>query len=107
MGTSTQQLFGSTNGVPAEPGSYGHAPRGFRLPNETRLGRVRLRVANLGRSIDFYEAVLGMRTIRRGEPNASLGAVGDDRVLLELHEHVGARPASRRARLGLYHFAIL
>jgi Predicted ring-cleavage extradiol dioxygenase len=32
---------------------------GFRLPAATRLGAVRLQVADLGRSIEYYHEVLG------------------------------------------------
>ena len=94
-------------GQPATPGSYGLAPSGFRLPDETRLGPVRLRVSDLKRSLSFYDIVLGFRVLRRGEGFAELGAHGDDRVLIELHEKRGVSPAAQRGRLGLYHFAIL
>jgi catechol 2,3-dioxygenase len=86
---------------------YGIAPPGYRLPNETRLGRVKLQVADLVRSLAYYERVLGMRVIDETDDGAVLGAVGDDRPLVELAEKKGARPVPRRGRLGLYHFAIL
>ena len=92
---------------PATPGSYGEAPRGFRLPAHTTLGPVRLRVADLERSRSFYESVLGMRVLREKDGAAELGAQGDDRVLIELNEKPGVSPAVQRGRLGLYHFAIL
>ena len=85
----------------------GLAPSGFRLPDETHIGRVRLQVADLDRSVTYYENVLGMRTLSRSGRSAQLGAHGDDRTLLELIEKVGARPVPRRGLLGLYHFAIL
>ncbi|HUR91037.1 MAG TPA: VOC family protein [Gemmatimonadaceae bacterium] len=80
---------------------------GFRLPEETRLGPVRLRVSDLERSLSFYDSVLGMRALRQSEGFAALGAAGDDRVLVELHEARGIIPVAPRGRLGLYHFAIL
>lgn len=92
---------------PATPGSYGVAPREFRLPSETRLGPVRLRVSELERSLAFYETVLGMRVLRKSDGLAELGARDDDRVLVELNEKPGISPAAQRGRLGLYHFAIL
>lgn len=108
MGTSTRDLFGdSPRPEPAEPGSYGEAPRGFRLPAETRLGEVHLQVNDLARSVAWYEEVLGLRVVRRESGAAALAALDEKRVLLELHERAGARPAGRRARLGLFHFAIL
>ena len=92
---------------PATPGSYGVAPREFRLPSGTRLGLVRLRVSELERSLAFYETVLGMRVLRKSDGLAELGARDDDRVLVELNEKRGISPAAQRGRLGLYHFAIL
>ena len=90
----------------SDPG-YGIAPPGFRLPDETRLGPVRLQVADLARSLAYYERVLGLRVLQRGEGTAVLGDVGGTEPLVELRERPGARPMPRRGRLGLYHFAIL
>ena len=108
MGATTRDIFGEANAPePATPGTYGGAPRGFRLPDATRLGRVRLQVADLGRSLAFYERTLGFRVLHREGARAELAAAGDDGVLVELHEHPGAPPPPRRGRLGLFHFAIL
>ena len=107
MSPSSGSIFGSAGGAPASPGSYGEPPLGFRLPDATRLGRVRLQVADLARSLEYYETVLGLRTLSSGPATASLGAHDDSRVLVELHERRDARPAGHPARLGLYHFAIL
>jgi catechol 2,3-dioxygenase len=87
---------------------YGMAPEGYRLPTGTRLGRVRLQVADLGRSLAFYEGVLGLRLLTRDDASAVLGTPRDgDEPLVELHERPGASPVPRRGRLGLFHFAIL
>lgn len=108
MSVSTRDLFGDGDGVqPASPGTYGLAPAGHRLPEATRLGQVRLQVADLARSLAFYERILGMRVQRRESSHAVLGAHGDERPLVELVELVGAPPVPRRGRLGLFHFAIL
>ena len=87
--------------------AHGVAPRGYRLPAATRLGRVRLQVSDLERSLDWYQRVLGLRVIERSAAHATLGAHGDDAVLVELREKAGVQPVPRRGRLGLYHFAIL
>jgi catechol 2,3-dioxygenase len=86
---------------------YGIAPSGYRLPDATHLGRVRLQVADLDRSIAYYETVIGFRTIARNGDGATLGPRDSDRVIVELHAKPGVRPVARRGHIGLYHFAIL
>jgi catechol 2,3-dioxygenase len=96
---------------------YGISPAGYRLPDATRPGRVRLQVADLVRSLDWYGRVLGLRVLERsggenaGGARAVLGVggiVGSGGVgLVELHEQAGAARAQDRARLGLFHFAVL
>jgi catechol 2,3-dioxygenase len=108
MGATTQDIFGRAESAePALPGSYGQAPGGFRLPDGTGLGRVRLQVADLDRSLTFYQSVLGLRPVEQVDGRAVFAAVDDDTALVELRERPGARAASRRGSLGLYHFAIL
>src|SRR5262245_15832204 len=86
---------------------YGVAPPGYRLPSETQLGRVRLQVADLERSIAYYETIIGLRVIAREGPTAMLAPYDDDHVIVELRAKPGARPVTRRGQIGLYHFAIL
>lgn len=107
MGVTSDAIFGAEGGEPATPGSYGRPPRGFRLPEGTRLGPARLRVADVARSAAYYETVLGLRVRTIMGERVELAPHGDDRVLLELSERRGIRPAARRGRLGLFHFAIL
>ena len=98
----------STDGAePAMPGSYGRAPRGYRLPEGTRLGPIHLQIADLNRSLAFYQTALGLQVLRREDPDAVLGSQDSDTALVMLHEHPGAREAPHRGRLGLFHFAIL
>ncbi len=85
----------------------GIAPPGYRLPASAHIGRVRLKVAELDRSLGYYEKVLGLRVIERSPGVSVLGAHGDDTPLLELIEQPGAKPVPRRGLLGLYHFAVL
>ena len=87
--------------------SYGIAPKGYRLPDATRIGRVTLQVADLARSLAYYEQVLGFRVLERSTGSALLGDQVGERPLIELRERVGATPVPRRGRLGLYHYAIL
>jgi len=108
MGATTNDIFGSSGGdEPATPGSFGQAPPGFRLSADTRVGPVRLEIADLGRSVDFYTGVLGLRVLDREGRRAVLAPQASVRPLVVLDERAGAAPAPRRGRLGLYHFAIL
>jgi catechol 2,3-dioxygenase len=108
MSARIRDSFGTGDGArPAVPGSYGQPPRGYRLPDATRLGRVMLQVADLDRSLSFYGSVLGLRVLERADDRATVGPERSDRVLIELVERPGTRPAGRTSRLGLYHFAIL
>ncbi len=86
---------------------YGIPPKGYRLPADTHIGRVRLQVSDLNRSLSYYETVIGMRVIARCDGSIEMGAHGDDRVLIQLDEREGARAVPRRGLLGLYHFAML
>ncbi|HEX2206364.1 MAG TPA: VOC family protein [Longimicrobium sp.] len=86
---------------------YGIAPEGYRLPAGLRLGRVRLQVANLQRSLAWYGQVLGLHVVERTADAATLAAHGDDAPLVVLRERSGASPQPHRGRLGLYHYAIL
>lgn len=109
MRISTHDIFGdaAAEAQPATPGSYGLAPRGYRLLEGTRLGPVRLQIADLSRSLAYYQTILGLRVLRRDAESALLGAHGHGALLVQLRERAGAQPAARRGRLGLYHFAIL
>jgi catechol 2,3-dioxygenase len=86
---------------------YGIAPTGYRLPPATHVGLVRIQVADLDRSIAYYEKVIGFRVLERADGVARLGPNGVDVTLLEIHEKPGVHSVGRRGRIGLYHFAIL
>ena len=69
----------------------------------TSVGPVHLTVAELDRSLAYYDQAVGLEVLERGPGRASLGAGG--RELLLLIEEPGARPAI--GFTGLYHFALL
>lgn len=71
---------------------------------ETRLGVVTLQVADLDRSIRFYQDVIGLQPAGRDGETAELGVDGS--TLLVLRQVPGALPVPDRAT-GLYHVAIL
>src|SRR3954452_2813322 len=70
---------------------------------ETHMGAVHLTVADLGRSIRYYQEQIGLDLVARDDGVATLGTRGRD--LLVLTELPGAPPA--RGHTGLYHFALL
>jgi catechol 2,3-dioxygenase len=73
------------------------------LPATTRMGAVRLTVADLERSLGYYGREVGLELLSRDGSRARLGAGRTE--LLELVEEPGARPAHNHT--GLYHFALL
>jgi catechol 2,3-dioxygenase len=73
------------------------------LAAATIVGAVHLTVADLDRSVAFYERVLGLRAGKRDAGTVSLGAPGAE--LLVLTEEPGAVPVS--GHTGLFHFAVL
>ena len=66
------------------------------------MGAVELSVADLDRSLDYWQNVVGLRVLARENGSASLGA---DRELVRFVEEPGARPAD--GHTGLYHVALL
>ncbi|HET9425784.1 MAG TPA: VOC family protein [Gemmatimonadaceae bacterium] len=89
------------------PLEYGFPPKGYRLPDDTRLGAVRLQISDLARSVAWYQSVLGLDVIASTDTNASLAPRGETAPLIELREKRGIKPVPRRGLLGLYHYAIL
>ncbi|TLV02691.1 VOC family protein [Dyadobacter luticola] len=83
-------------------------PDDYKVPAQTRIGHVHLKVANLDRALDFYCGLLGFEiTARYGDQAVFISAGG-------YHHHIGlntwyskdAPPASQRG-VGLFHTAIL
>jgi catechol 2,3-dioxygenase len=73
------------------------------LPETLRLGPVHLTVSDLDGSIAFYETALGLQLQDRENGTASLGAGGEDIVVLT--GEPGAALGGRHA--GLYHYALV
>jgi catechol 2,3-dioxygenase len=70
----------------------------------THIGAVHLTVSDLGRSLPFYQQVLGFQLQQRENGVAHIGAGRE--TLLTLTEQPGAQRFIR-GRSGLYHFAVL
>jgi catechol 2,3-dioxygenase len=81
----------------------GGAPASAEISPSTSLGAVHLTVADLGRSVLYYQSVVGLGLLERSEGRASIG-VGD-RELIVLVEEPGA--GSSAGYTGLYHVALL
>ena len=80
----------------------------FKLPPETRIGHVHLKVANLDRAIAFYRDVLGFELQQKfGTQAAFLSAGGyHHHIGLNTWESKGSTPPPP-GHTGLYHTAIL
>jgi catechol 2,3-dioxygenase len=78
------------------------------LPADAHIGRVQLRVANLGRAVEFYRGILGLSVQREEGSTAALGPAQGGRELIVLEERPGiARRPLRPRTAGLYHVALL
>ncbi|WP_069660275.1 VOC family protein [Arcticibacter eurypsychrophilus] len=80
----------------------------YKIPSETRIGHVHLKVADLKRSLAFYCDLLGFELmVSYGDEAAFISAGG-------YHHHIGLNtwdsknaPPATRDGVGLYHTAIL
>ncbi|MBK8500917.1 MAG: VOC family protein [Saprospiraceae bacterium] len=82
--------------------------KNYKVPTQTRIGHVHLKVSDLNKALAFYRDILGFEvTIMYGDQAAFLSAGG-------YHHHIGlntwhskdAPPASKEG-VGLYHTAIV
>jgi catechol 2,3-dioxygenase len=80
----------------------------YKVPTETRIGHIHLKVSNLERSLEFYRGLLGFElTTMYGDQAAFISAGG-------YHHHIGLNtwhskdaPPANKDGVGLYHTAIL
>jgi catechol 2,3-dioxygenase len=72
------------------------------LSSDTHIGRVRLRVGDLERSLAFYRGLLGLNVSQDEGSTLTLGNL----LVLEEHPGIARRPA-RPVTTGLYHVALL
>jgi catechol 2,3-dioxygenase len=79
-----------------------------RMPPETRIGHVHLKVADIERSLRFYRDILGFdEVVRLGDSAAFISAGGyHHHIGLNTWESRGGAPAPP-GHTGLYHTAIL
>jgi catechol 2,3-dioxygenase len=86
---------------------FGIYPPAYRLPSTAHVGRIRLAVSNLNRSIDFYTRIIGLLVLSSDDSMARLAPHDSSCVLLELNQIPGVHPIQPGSRLGLYHPAFL
>jgi len=72
------------------------------LSSDTHIGRVRLRVGDLERSLAFYRGVLGIQVTQEEGSTVTLA----DLIVLDEHPGITRRPL-RPVTTGLYHVALL
>jgi catechol 2,3-dioxygenase len=80
----------------------------YKVPAQTRIGHVHLKVSNIQRSLDFYHGLLGFEIVT---------TYGDQAVFISAggyHHHIGLNtwhskdaPPARKDGVGLYHTAVL
>jgi catechol 2,3-dioxygenase len=75
-----------------------------KIAADTTVGAVHLTVADLDRSIEYYENAIGLVVLGREGVVARLGVPGGEDLLV-LYEEPGAQPV--RGHTGLFHFALL
>jgi catechol 2,3-dioxygenase len=80
----------------------------YKIPENTRIGHVHLKVADLNRSLDFYCGLLGFEMITRYGTDAAFISAGG------YHHHIGLnvwhsknQPPAPKQSVGLFHTAIL
>lgn len=80
----------------------------YKAPEQTRIGHIHLKVADLDRSLQFYRDLLGFELITMyGNQAAFISAGGyHHHIGLNTWHSKGAQPATRNS-VGLYHTAIL
>lgn len=78
----------------------------YSINTNTVLGKVKLNISDMERSLQFYQEVVGLQVLERQGSTASLTADGVN-VLIELEEIPNAIVSERRTTTGLYHYALL
>lgn len=80
----------------------------YKIPAQTRIGHVHLKVSDLQRSLDFYCGLLGFEVVTTYGDQAVFIAAGG------YHHHIGLNtwhsknaPPADKGGVGLYHIAIL
>lgn len=84
------------------------ANENYKIPGNTRIGHVHLKVSDLGRALSFYNGILGFEITQRIDDSAVFLSAGG------YHHHIGLNtwhskgaPEAAKTGVGLYHTAIV
>jgi catechol 2,3-dioxygenase len=82
--------------------------KSYKIPGETRIGHVHLKVSDLDRALSFYRDLLGFELVTMYGTDAAFISAGG------YHHHIGLNtwhskgaPKAQKAGVGLFHTAIL
>jgi catechol 2,3-dioxygenase len=80
----------------------------YKIPSQTRIGHVHLKVSDLDKSLDFYHGLLGFEVIQKlGDQAAFISAGGyHHHIGLNTWQSKGSEPAPKKYP-GLFHTAIV
>jgi len=80
----------------------------YKIPPQTRIGHVHLKVSDLGKALDFYHGLLGFEIIQKmGDQAAFISAGGyHHHIGLNTWQSKGSEPAPKKYP-GLFHTAIV
>ncbi|MBK8944670.1 MAG: VOC family protein [Ignavibacteriae bacterium] len=80
----------------------------YKIPPQTRIGHVHLKVSNIDKSLKFYKELLGFDLVTMYGTDAAFISAGG------YHHHIGLNtwesknsPPAQKSGVGLYHVAIL
>ncbi len=80
----------------------------YKVPDATTIGHVHLKVANIDRSLAFYQGLLGYEIItRRGDEAVFLSAGGYHHHIALNTWHSLDKPPAPKNTAGLFHIALL
>ncbi|WP_375579179.1 VOC family protein [Marivirga tractuosa] len=82
--------------------------KNYKIPPQTRIGHIHLKVSDLDKALDFYHGLLGFEIIQKlGDQAAFISAGGyHHHIGLNTWQSKGAEPAADSAP-GLFHTAIV
>jgi catechol 2,3-dioxygenase len=77
----------------------------LKIPDETKIQSIDLRVKDIESSMKFYSELIGLKEISRNSDTVQLSANGEEPYLICLNEDKSAVP-KHKSSTGLFHTAI-